>query len=235
MNAMKRIIGLLALLVICSCLSNAQKIGIAPKLKPTDYSAMKQAESLTLGATQLSAKEARKTFVSNLSQDYLVVEVGVFPKGEVEISPGKFVLKEKDSASVVHVSDPQDMAKAINDKDQQGRDVAVYPVTSVTYSTGSANDPYYRDGNLNNRHGLSTDAGVVVEISSNKKDAKTSEADRKAMLAELKEKSLPQGKTKEAVAGYLYFPVKARSGVAYELDYQVSGQSVVVQLAPTAN
>jgi hypothetical protein len=54
------------------------------------------------------------------------------------------------------------------------------------------------------------------------------------VLAELREKSLPQAKAKEAVAGYLYFSIKPQPGVAYELVYQADGQSLSVPLSSPA-
>ena len=234
MTDVKRVLAASALLLVFTCSMVAQKVGIKPRSKPSEYSAAQKTNTLELGATQLSAKQVRKAFVTNVSKDYLVVEVGVFPKSEVELSPEKFLLKQKDASDVVHVADPQDMAAAINEKDQKGKDVEIVPVASVSYSTGSSTDPNYRDPNLDRRRGWSTNTGVAVAVSDNKKDPRTSEADRKAMLAELREKSLPQTKTKETVAGYLYFPRKVSPGVAYELVYQSAGESLTVPLVVPA-
>jgi hypothetical protein len=230
----KRVFVTSTVLLVFSCSMAAQKIGIKPKAKVSEYSAVQKTSSFELGATQLSARQVRKAFVTNLSKDYLVVEVGVFPNSKVELSPEKFALKEKHSDNTIHVADPQDMAATIYEKDQKRKDVEVIPLASVSYSTGSSTDPNYQDPNLDRRRGWSTNTGVGVAVNDNKKDPKTSEADRKTMLAELKEKSFPQTKTKEAVAGYLYFPTKLSPGVAYELVYQDAGQTLTMPLVAPA-
>jgi hypothetical protein len=206
---------------------------VKPRAKAQDYPAVQQQTDFALAAAQLSAKQVRKTFVSNVGKDYVVVEIAVYPKTETSIAPQNFTLRAADTNDTIHPADPKLMASQINEKDQKGNDIAIYPVTEVTYSTGSApDDPYYYRNGRNS--GLSTSAGVMVDVNSKKKNPKTSAADSKAMTAELSEKSLPAVAATKPVAGYLYFPISADKHLAYQLEYQTPAGTVVLPLPSPA-
>jgi hypothetical protein len=68
----------------------------------------------------------------------------------------------------------------------------------------------------------------MVGIDSSK--AGGTEADRKTMETELRDKSLPQGEAAKPVSGYLYFPVSTNKKVQYELVYSGNGQEIRLQL-----
>jgi len=68
----------------------------------------------------------------------------------------------------------------------------------------------------------------MVGIGSNKVGG--TEADRKTMEPELRDKSLPQGDVGQPVSGYLYFPVSTSKKVQYELEYSGNGQEIRLQL-----
>jgi hypothetical protein len=59
----------------------------------------------------------------------------------------------------------------------------------------------------------------------------TSNADADRMEAQLQKWELPEGKTSSSVAGYLYFPVSAKSSKgALELQYSHDNSSVSLKL-----
>ena len=225
---MKRIA--LFLLVLTSSMLFAERPPVVnPRAKAQDYPAVQQQPSFTLGVAQLSAKQVRKTFVSNIGKDYIVVEVAVYPNADISIAPQSFTLRQADSKETVHPADPQLMATQINEKNQKGTNFDIYPVQTVTYTTGSApDDPYYNNGHKTN--GVNTSTGVMVDMKGKKKNPKTSEADQKAMTAELSEKSLPAVDTAKPVAGYLYFPVSTAKQAPYQLEYQTPQGTVIVPL-----
>lgn len=215
---MKRILAFICLTVLASVAQHAPVV--KPRAQAKDYPAVAEHTNVTIGAAQLSAKQVRKTFVSNMRKDYLVVEIGLYPKNGLKISPADFVLHAADSDTLVAPADPNSMALNINEKDQQGTDVAIYPYEAITYTTGNdANDPYYRNGRP---RGVSTTTGVAVEMKPNQRDPKTSAADTKAMIAELTEKSLPQGEITTPSAGFIYFPVNTSRPASYTLEYRPS-------------
>ena len=229
---MKRTAIFCLLLIASSAIAERPPV-VKPRAKAQDYPAVQQQSNFTLAAAQLSVKEVRKAFVSNIGKDYIVVEVAVYPKTDTSIAPQSFVLREADSKETIAPADPQRMASAINEKDQKGTDIAIYPVQTVTYATGSApDDPYYNDGRKTS--GVNTSTGVMVDMNSKKKNPKTSAADYQAMTAELSEKSLPGVLTAKPVAGYLYFPVPASKHEPYQLEYQTPTGTLIIPLpAPT--
>ena len=218
------------LLLVCAffnTIATAQKIGIEPKAKPSEYSTAKENEALTLAATRLSPKQVRKTFVSNVAKKYVVVEIGVFPKSSTDLGPQQFVLRQRSSGDESAAADPKKMAVTINTNNQKGQDIAVYPAAGIEYSTGSSpDDPYRSDGH----HGITYSKGVMVGVNSKKKDPQTSRLDEQAMVAELSEKSLPPTATTNAVAGYLYFETSVDPNADYELEYRGTTPALVIPL-----
>jgi hypothetical protein len=225
---MKRLCAFLFVVLFAATLLAERAPVVKPRATAHEYPAVKEQSTFTLGAAQLSSKQVRKAFVSNIGKDYVVVEVAIYPKGDAKVVPQDFGLRKADEKAAIHPADPQLMASQINEKDQKGTDVAIYPVTGITYTTGSvSDDPYYNNGR---GRGLTTTSGVMVEMSGKEKDPKTSDADHKAMVAELSEKSLPAVTTAKPVAGYLYFPAKLEKGTRYQLEYQTPDGPVSISL-----
>src|SRR3954469_22282339 len=226
---MKRLCLFIFAIVFAATLAAEKAPVVKPRATAHEYPAVKEESTFTLGAAQLSLKQVRKAFVSNIGKDYVVVEVAIYPKGDTKIVPQDFALRLADEKTTIHPADPQVMASQINEKDQKGTDVAVYTVTGITYTSGSVyDDPYYNNGR--GGRGLSTTSGVMVEMSGKEKDPKTSDADHKAMVAELNEKSLPAVTTAKPVAGYLYFSAKLAKGARYQLEYQTTDGPISIAL-----
>ena len=101
----------------------------------------------------------------------------------------------------------------------QPDDVTV--VTTANVGRATVNDPVTgRRGSV-----VYTDTGVGVGVGrpGGPPDPAAADRDRAAIQQELEEKSLPEGKTTSAIAGYLYFPRprgKAKN-VSVELTYYV--------------
>jgi hypothetical protein len=204
-----------------------QKPVVKPRAKAQEYPAVQDQPTATLGVAQLSPSKARKALVSNLRKNYVVIEVGVYPKRELQISPRDFTLRPKGQSIRIAPADPEKMAYDINNKDQQGHDFDVYPTVGVEYSTGSnPNDPYYEGRD----RGLTVSKGVMVGVNNRTKTPKASAGDVKAMTAELKEKGLPEGAVSHPVAGYVYFPVNSSQAGPYELVYEAASGPVVIDL-----
>ena len=80
--------------------------GIKPRSKPESYPAVNEQPTVILGAAQLSPTQIRKTFVSSLGEDYLVFEIGAFPKSAIPLSPQDFMLVVRGGKDVVRPADP---------------------------------------------------------------------------------------------------------------------------------
>lgn len=222
---MKRLIWMTAVIAA------AATPGLRPRPAVEDYASRKTVERVSVGADRLSPQQVKKAFASPIEQEYLVVEVGVYPAdgGAIAVNPDAFVLRVG-SGQLVRPVTPRAIASAVvKEKEpsrtaRSDRDIVVYPSVGVVY--GSGNDPYGNDPYGPNRRGggWGTTAGVGVGVggpSGGPQPAPASPGDRKAMEAELGDKQLPEAETSKPVAGYLYFPVQNVKGksVAYELEF----------------
>lgn len=223
-----RIATLLFALVIGLCLNVAAESirGLKPRSKASEYPVFKDDKTVTIGAVQLSARQVTNSFATGLNGHYIVVEVGVYPSANsaVEVNPDQFELQVAGSNEIIRPAAPGVIASVLQKKSTVNRDISLYPTAGVGYSTGG------RDV-FGNRQpgGVTTEVGLGVGVG-NKQPAST-DADRKTMETELRDKSLPEGKTDKAVAGYLYFPVTTGKKVTYQLRYSGNDQTIRVELA----
>ena len=222
---------LLATLAVSSAALFAQQTkGIKPRATADQYPAVSQQQQVTLGAARLSSEEVRRTFVSSLDKGYVVLEIGAFPKGEVQLSPQDFMLVPRGQKNVIRPADPEAIAGKLGKKESTAKDVTVSQATNVTYSAGRRDpvppggyDPAYPD------RGWTTSSGTLVNVGPTRSPQTVSE-DSKAMAAELRDKQFPAGSTDKPVAGYLYFPAPAKKDVPYDLEYRSGNTSVVIPL-----
>jgi hypothetical protein len=220
---------ILEALLIASCGLFAQDTkGIKPRAAVGEYAAVSDQPTFALGAERLSPDEVRRTFVSDLSKNYVVLEVGAFPKSDLQLSPQDFMLVVRGQKNVSRPADPEIIAAKLGKKETSGKDVSVSPVAGVTYSTGNSADPAYPN------KGWTTTTGSMVNIGPPNRAPQTVDADRRTMAAELKDKELPGGSSAKPVAGYLYFPASSKKDVQYDLEYRSGNVSVVIPLAPAA-
>lgn len=212
--------------------SAGSREGIAPRTTPADYAVQKQAGSLSLGAARLSNEQVKNSFSSDLDRGYIVVEVGIFPgQSAVDLRRDDFVLRSsgKNGADLLRPASPQTVAGVLQKKNKQAGKggVDLYPSVGVGYSTGTR-DPY------GNRYpgGWDTQVGVGVGVGGNNNPPASSDADRRTMETELRDKTLPEGEQTRPVAGYLYFPIASKDKVSYQLEYKTPGGDKLVLPLP---
>jgi len=219
---------LLAILVLslAACVMADSTRGIRPRSKPSEYPAFEQQKTVSIGAEQLSEKQVKNSFASELNGHYIVVEVGVYPGADntLEIAPDQFMLRIPGTASLLRPASPETVAAVLQKKPSSGHDVTLYPTTGVGYESGGT------DINGNRRRGgWVTETGLGVGVGGGTPVASTP-ADRKTMETELRDKSLPQGKVNKSVAGYLYFPVPSARNASYQLEYSNNDQNIKMAL-----
>ncbi len=222
----------LATLVLLGISSVAQQPrGIKPRSAPENYPAVTTQPNLTVGALQLSENQIRKTFVASLGKEYVVLEVGAFPKTDVQLSSQDFLLVVRGQKNEIRAADPDTIAgRLAKEEAKRDKDVSVSPVVGVTYNTGSdPYGPYYGGG------GWGTSAGVAVQRGGTQRDPKTIEADRKTIGAELKDKQLPDGSTAKPIAGYLYFLAPNNRKAAIDLEYRGPAGNFTIPLHPVSD
>jgi len=219
-------------LAAAGCMLSAPDSGVSPRAKSSDYpvhgSVKTPAGELVIGATIVPPDQVRKMFAADIAQDYIVVEVALYPEGKsIETSYYDFGLKIGDRFA--HADSPADAALPWNEKGPETRSgnqkVYVGEEAGVVYSR--TNDPYY-----GKRSGVGTYEGTTVSNIPPPQSQAPAGPDRRAIEERLREKALPEGRTAKPVAGYLYFPhySKKRKGEALELQYTKDGAELNLSL-----
>ena len=199
--------------------------GTVPRSSANRYPAHTQGDGISIAATLLTPKEARKTFVSDVNRFCVVIEFAIYPEKDkpLTVSLDSFTLRLTGSETAAKPSSAKVVSATLQKKAQDQRDVSVSPTASVGYESGSAYDPAT---GTQRRGGVYTTAGVAVAIASPGGEPGSSEKDRAVMETELSEKGLPEGATTAPVAGYLYFPISRTQKATYQLEYMLNGNKV---------
>jgi hypothetical protein len=200
--------------------------GIKPRYHAKDYAATLERERLEMGASLLMRSEILRAFVSDLTQGYLVVEVGLYPEGGVplEVSRKDFSVRLEGQSALIRPAEPALVAAMLQKSARNGKEVVLYPSVGVGYESGGY-DPYTgrRVG------GWRTSAGVGVGVGGTGEG--TNPEDQRVMEMELEEKSLPEGKTDKAVCGYLLFPIQDKlKKKKFRLEFDLQGERLIVDL-----
>lgn len=213
---------------------------LKPRPSPTDYPAHETANGLTIGAAALSPSQVKSAFSTDL-HEYLVIEVAVYPEpGQpLDIITPDFALRVGVQGEMVRAANPHAIAASNQRKNapKPGRasDVTIYPSATIGYESGRGYDPVT---GRNRRGGVYTETGVGVGIGDQggayPPRPGSTDRDRDVMGQELTDKMLPEGRTTDPIAGYLYFrlPAKTRTS-ALELQYFTAGGKVRVLLQVT--
>jgi hypothetical protein len=217
-------------LATVATLASAGDSGTRPRPTSADYPVNRPAKSATIGAVLVSPDQVKRIFPADVNKKYVVVEVAVYPQaGEVvDIKSLDFGLKF--GADVIrYPAAPQDIAAAWRERNDPlalGHGVDVTAESGVAYGTGT-------DPNTGQRtRGVSTYEGVSVGRPPDAPPPPPPAYNPNVIEAVAREKALPEGKTGDAVAGYLYFPLpsKKHKGDALELRYSKDGSSVTLPL-----
>jgi hypothetical protein len=225
--------------------------GVAPRKDVVAYPAHSERENFAIGADLLDPGQVRGAFVTELNRGYLVVEIGFFPRGEINVSTEDFSLREAVSQKVSRPVSPKVVAGVLQKTAPDQRNVDLYPSVGVGYESGRCQETDAAGTSAERRRpcqavdpvtgrrsngGWNTSTGVGVGVGGTRPgatdaDRKAADADRKTMALELSEKELPDGKTSRPVGGYLYFPVpRKHKNVAYDLEYNLGGDKIVLPL-----
>jgi hypothetical protein len=221
---------LLTLVLFTGALADPSK-GLKPRENISSYPVHQQQQALALGAEQLSNTQVQHAFVTELDKRYIVVEVGVFPASDrsINLTADDFMLVVPGTNQTLRPVKPETIASVLYKRPATQRDVVVTPTMGVGYETASTNP----DG-TRNRGGWSTSSGAMVGVGD--KQIGGTEADRKTMETELRDKQLPTGEAKQPVAGYLYFPAPSKKSKGnYELQYLKNGEKVSLALNSPSN
>jgi hypothetical protein len=224
-------------LIGATALASDAPRGTVPKVAADKYAAHADQNGFSIGATLLTAGQAKKTFATEIDRCCMVVEVALFPQkdGLTEVSLGDFALRIVGKDIATRPSSAEVVAgklQRMSEPKTDGHDVAVYPSGGVGVQTGGI-DPVTgqpRRGGVT----TTTSAGVGVGVGGPPQPPQSqpglSDADRRTMELELKEKGLPEGNTANPVSGYLYFSLPQHKNSKYQLEYMVNGNKITLDL-----
>ncbi|HWY46226.1 MAG TPA: hypothetical protein VNX70_02515 [Bryobacteraceae bacterium] len=209
---MKRI-ALILVVAIAALASN----GIRPRGTPADYPTHATSDGVTIAAAVIPPAQVRKIFSADLnSGGYIVIEVAVYPESapDVDVSSGDFMLSPAGETSAVPPVSARTIAGVFDRKNSspRGRDTNVD--VAIGYETG--NDPVTGQRRSGTYTGVAVQNGPPGTLA-----PPPSGPDPWTIKQELEERSLPEGKSTQPVAGYLYFPKlsKKSRNAGYDLTY----------------
>jgi hypothetical protein len=206
-----------ALVAFLAGLSLARSPGVRPRASAADYPAHQSVAAFSVGAVLIPRSDVKKIFAADLNGGgYVVVEVGIFPSQgrEVDVSPGDFMLLTDSGRVATRPVEADAVAGAIGrpHSSSPSNQSGIYTTTGVTISRIPTVDP------STGRQTRTTVIGAEQGVGNGAPPypVPASGPSVNAMEQELWAKSLPDGKTTVAVAGYLYFPKpsgKTKDGV----------------------
>jgi hypothetical protein len=211
---------------------------IRPRDSSASYPVHSERQIVAIGAELLTPEQVHGSFSSELNRAYLVVEIGLFPSGQIDVAQLDFTLVPTGTQTVLRPVQPKVIAAVLQKPSSDRRqpsapgDITVYPTVGVGYETGTVYDPVT---GRRRAGGWTTSTGVGVGVGGpsgpNLPPPASTSADRRTMEAELTEKGLPEGPTDRPIAGYLYFafPSKKRD-VPYDLEYRCHGAKFLLPL-----
>lgn len=209
-------------------LAVAGDTGVPPRASSRDYPVSRAAKNTAIGAALVPADQLKKILPAEVSKTYFVVEVAVYPQdgAAVDVVALDFALKFGPDG-VRYPSTPQEVASAWTEKQPSlpGRGIHGTAEVGVTYD--GTTDP--AAGRVHER---STYESVAVTNNPPPGGPPPPPYDPSVVEARAREKALPEGQTREAVAGYLYFPLPAKrhKGANLELKYFKDGVTVILPL-----
>ena len=182
--------------------------GIPPRGSAEDYPAHQVSGKIAIGAAYVPPSQVKKLFGEDLEKHgWVVFEVGVFPVDatQTDVSADDFKLRQGKDLSVERAATPHTVAADVHPrKSSQQPPVPSKVNVQTTDTIGYEKGPYGQRGVY-----TGTEVGVGVGTPPNAPPpppAASGGNDQLALEQQLEEKSLPETKTKRAVAGYVYFP-----------------------------
>jgi hypothetical protein len=207
--------------------------GIPPRGSVEDYPAHEVSGKIAIGSAYVPPAQVKRLFGEDLDKrGYVVFEVGMFPTGdtEAEISPDDFKLRQGKESSVTRAATPHMVASDAHPQNQPDTASAPGKINVRTADTiGVYSGP-------NGQHGVYTATSATVSNSPPPPPVPAAQSGNNDKLErQIEDKSLPDTKTRRAVAGYVFFPKPSNDKHAdFELIYFGIDGQVSLKLSPPA-
>jgi hypothetical protein len=172
--------------------------GLNPRPAATDYPVHGQMDDTEMAAVILPPKDVSKVFSSEIARDYIVVEAAIYPgPTPFDVAATDFALRVGQRTG--RADRPIDVVLWPEKRDPLSRTaVDVTAEAGVVY--GRTSDPVN-----GTRQNVGTYSGV--DVASRRDDTPSPPGpDQRLLDDKIRRLALPEGITKTAVAGYLYFP-----------------------------
>ncbi len=187
--------------------------GIPPRAKASDYAVSQATKSGVISASRIPARQIEKEFSSEIGKQYVVLEVAIYPReaDSFEVDWADFSMKIGDT--VVRVEKPRDVATPWPEKQTSSDPNRPRVVTEAGVILTQSSDPV-----SGRRTGVGTYESIGVtndpRAGAPPPPAPKQGPDPWTIEKRLRERMLPEGPVRAAVAGYLFFPqyVKHKSG-----------------------
>ena len=199
--------------------------GLRPHGGSVDYPAHDTVPGFSIGAAAVPADEVRKRFNTDLSRKgFIVIEVALYPETglALDVSIDDFRLESSRALTPEMVEARLSGRKPAAPRNPKIPDI--YTSVTVGYETArdNANGGRQRGGVY-----TATSVGVAMPGSDPPPPMPPGQPDN--TLYRLEDQALPEGRTAQPVAGYLYFPKTKKKG-PYELVYNGKTEQVKLTL-----
>ncbi len=198
--------GLKSLLVLLA-------FGLRPPASSVDYVAHDTVPGLSIGAQTVKSDDLKRRFNEDISRKgFVIVEVGIYPDSAMEVYADDFRLESARPLT------PQMVDAKLHPKRP---DLPVGGSATIGYESARDNvNGARRQGGFYGGASVATGVGVGP-TAPRQRDTRT--------LDRLEDLELPQGRTAQPVAGYLYFPKPAKKG-PYQLTYLGATEQIKLTL-----
>ena len=200
--------------------------GVPPRGSAKDYPVQGQADSSTIAAAIVPANQVSKMFSPDISKHYVVVEVAVYPEGNVPVNVQAADFALRVGQRVGRADHPMDIVPWA-----ERREAATRSPVDVTAEAGviyeRSDDPVY-----GRRQSVGTYTGVGVEEPgrANLPPPPDPRIDPRVVYDEVRRFALAEGAAKAPIAGYLYFPQYSKRKKSDEIELKYAKDDVAVNM-----
>ncbi len=217
---------MLACIFGVAMIAHASDPGVPPRAASTDYPLHGRADTTTIAAAIVPPNQVSKMFSPDISKDYIVVEVAIYPENGVPFDAHSADFSLRVGERIGRTDAPLDVAPW-----PDRRTPAIRSPVDVTAEVGVAlesdNDPVY-----GRQHGTATYTGVAVSAPGhdNLPPPPDSHVDPRIVQDKVQRMALAEGDTRVPIAGYLYFPQYAKRKKTDEIELRYAKDYATVNL-----
>lgn len=231
-------------IVLLGAISWAGQQGTVPKASAEKYAAHAENIGFKIGAARLSSGQLLKAFsldktlARDVTENCVVVEVGLYPAKDAALEVGldSFALHVSGQDNAVKPSAPTAAVAAIPYYVQLGQTsggggggIMSAPRPQIDSPTGVNRDPI--TGMPRHSVGITpTGTDIGGGVGGGQSGQASLPPERRDLASKMTEKALPQGRTTAPVSGYIYFSVETKKGAKYQLECTLNGKNVVLPL-----